>query len=87
MSWVCKLVIGLNSDSRLAEFKKAAGDRVEPFNSVFTCIPEGTEIYNDKLQYLVPVSWDNQNGRDTLAGDAAHLLLPCATSKSSLRYM
>ncbi|CAO2655553.1 Nn.00g043560.m01.CDS01 [Neocucurbitaria sp. VM-36] len=46
----------------------------EPYKSAIEWIPEGTEVLRDQLKIWKTVPWDNQKGRVTLCGDAAHAM-------------
>ncbi|KAL9095651.1 MAG: hypothetical protein Q9165_002083 [Trypethelium subeluteriae] len=56
----------------LASHKKRAETFGEPFRSANLWIPEGTQIYDNRMSYWVPIPWDNRGGRIIIAGDAAH---------------
>jgi 2-polyprenyl-6-methoxyphenol hydroxylase-like FAD-dependent oxidoreductase len=58
---------------RLKEHVKRDG-WAEPYKSAIEWIPEDTLILKDQLKIWKPVKWDNQNGRVTLCGDAAHAM-------------
>jgi 2-polyprenyl-6-methoxyphenol hydroxylase-like FAD-dependent oxidoreductase len=46
----------------------------EPYRSAIEWIPEDTVVLKDQLKIWKTVPWDNQNGRVTLCGDAAHAM-------------
>ncbi|KAJ4371424.1 hypothetical protein N0V83_004641 [Neocucurbitaria cava] len=46
----------------------------EPYKSAIEWISEDTEVLRDQLKIWKTVPWDNQNGRVTLCGDAAHAM-------------
>ncbi|KAK4449771.1 hypothetical protein QBC34DRAFT_350306 [Podospora aff. communis PSN243] len=48
----------------------------EPFRSAIMWIPETASLTINQLHYWATVPWDNKRGRVTLAGDAAHCMLP-----------
>ncbi|KAK0627368.1 hypothetical protein B0T14DRAFT_424211 [Immersiella caudata] len=48
----------------------------EPFRSAIMWIPETAPLTINQLHYWATVPWDNRGGRVTIAGDAAHCLLP-----------
>lgn len=56
--------------------KELARQFVDPWRSVFEWMPEDSEVWYSKLRNWDPSlpehRWDNQQGRVTLAGDAAH---------------
>jgi 2-polyprenyl-6-methoxyphenol hydroxylase-like FAD-dependent oxidoreductase len=58
---------------RLKEHVKKAG-WAEPYKSAIEWIPEDTEVLKDQLKIWKTVPWDNQDGRVTLCGDAAHAM-------------
>jgi 2-polyprenyl-6-methoxyphenol hydroxylase-like FAD-dependent oxidoreductase len=64
----------IDSETRLKLLKEKAQGLVEPWKSAFLWIPEGTKVSTDKISYWKTTSWDNDNGRTTLVGDAAHPL-------------
>jgi 2-polyprenyl-6-methoxyphenol hydroxylase-like FAD-dependent oxidoreductase len=74
-----------NEVDRLKRFKehvKKAG-WAEPYKSAIEWIPEDTEVLRDQLKLWKTVPWDNQGGRVTLCGDAAHAMTfrTCPTQK------
>jgi hypothetical protein len=58
---------------RLKEHVKKAG-WAEPYKSAIEWIPEDTEVLRDQLKIWKTVPWDNEGGRVTLCGDAAHAM-------------
>ncbi|KAK5663839.1 hypothetical protein OQA88_42 [Cercophora sp. LCS_1] len=49
----------------------------EPFNSAIQWIPDDSgPVFLRQLQYWPSIPWNNRSGRVTLAGDAAHCMLP-----------
>ncbi|KAF6825163.1 FAD-binding domain containing protein [Colletotrichum plurivorum] len=48
----------------------------EPFRSAMEWTPEGSPCYVDEMKYWLPSAWNTHGGRVTLAGDAAHPMLP-----------
>lgn len=58
---------------RLKEHVREA-EWAEPYKSAIEWIPEDTEVLRDQLKIWKTVSWDNQDGRVTLCGDAAHAM-------------
>jgi hypothetical protein len=58
---------------RLKEHVKKAR-WAEPYKSAIEWIPEDTEVLRDQLKIWKTVPWDNQGGRVTLCGDAAHAM-------------
>lgn len=58
----------------------AARGICEPFKSAMAWTPDGTDCWIDEMKYWIPVRWPNLAGRVTLAGDAAHPMLPCEWS-------
>lgn len=49
----------------------------EPFQSAMEWTPEGSSCHLDEMKYWLPSRWETHDGRVTLAGDAAHPMLPC----------
>ncbi|KAI4606446.1 hypothetical protein J4E80_010198 [Alternaria sp. BMP 0032] len=65
-----------NEDGRLERLKahvKRDG-WAEPYKSAIEWIPEDTPVLRDQLKIWKTVPWDNQDGRVTLCGDAAHAM-------------
>jgi 2-polyprenyl-6-methoxyphenol hydroxylase-like FAD-dependent oxidoreductase len=58
---------------RLKEHVKRDG-WAEPYKSAIEWIPEDTMVLKDQLKIWKTVPWDNQDGRVTLCGDAAHAM-------------
>jgi 2-polyprenyl-6-methoxyphenol hydroxylase-like FAD-dependent oxidoreductase len=49
----------------------------EPFQSAIQWMPEDSSpVFMRQLKYWPTLPWDNRGGRVTLAGDAAHCMLP-----------
>ncbi|KZL63360.1 fad-binding domain containing protein, partial [Colletotrichum incanum] len=48
----------------------------EPFRSALEWTPGDSACYLDEMKYWLPSLWDTHDGRVTLAGDAAHPMLP-----------
>jgi 2-polyprenyl-6-methoxyphenol hydroxylase-like FAD-dependent oxidoreductase len=46
----------------------------EPYKSAIEWIPEDTPILRDQLKIWKTIPWNNQDGRVTLCGDAAHAM-------------
>lgn len=70
-------IIGMSHEQRLVLLKERAKELVEPFKSAITWVREGTEIPADVcMHWKEPVAWDTKGYRVTLAGDAAHPMLP-----------
>lgn len=56
---------------------KSLPDKIcEPFRSAIDWIPPGTPFFATQLDYWVTEPWSSHGGRVTLAGDAAHAMLP-----------
>lgn len=83
-TWVFHLAMAWLSDSdqsmsypqRLALIKEKAQTLGEPARSAFTWIPDDTLVHKADISYWISRPWDNQGGRITLAGDAAHAMPP-----------
>ena len=58
-------------------FKDIGTRLCETVRSASEWIPEGSRCTVDQLNYWVPEPWDNRGGWVTLAGDAAHSIMPC----------
>jgi 2-polyprenyl-6-methoxyphenol hydroxylase-like FAD-dependent oxidoreductase len=58
---------------RLKEHVRKA-EWAEPYKSAIEWIPEDTEVLRDQLKIWKTIPWDNQGGRVTLCGDAAHAM-------------
>jgi 2-polyprenyl-6-methoxyphenol hydroxylase-like FAD-dependent oxidoreductase len=46
----------------------------EPYKSAIEWIPDDTPVLKDRLNIWKTQSWNNQGGRVTLCGDAAHAM-------------
>ncbi len=70
---------GLRDKEALEHIKEKAraGELGEPFMSFIEATPEGTTCTVDEMRYWIPVPWTKYAGKVTLAGDAAHPMLPC----------
>ena len=44
----------------------------EPFRTAFLAGPEKAKLYCERISQWPTIPWNNQNGKVTLAGDAAH---------------
>ncbi len=49
----------------------------EPFQAPIDWTVDATSCTIDEMRYWVPTAFNNYGGRVTLAGDAAHPMLPC----------
>ncbi|KAF2036439.1 FAD/NAD(P)-binding domain-containing protein [Setomelanomma holmii] len=76
-TWPLKVVEDHDNEvdrlKRLKEHIRTAG-WAEPYKSAIEWIPEDTEVLRDQLKIWKTVPWDNQGGRVTLCGDAAHAM-------------
>jgi hypothetical protein len=76
-TWPLKSVEDHDNESdrlkRLKEHVRKAG-WAEPYKSAVEWIPDDTEVLKDQLKIWKTVPWDNQDGRVTLCGDAAHAM-------------
>ena len=61
---------------RLGFYKERASHLCEPFRTAALALPDDDIIPIDRGQQWAPFPWDNRDGRVTLAGDAAHSMLP-----------
>ncbi|KAK3990821.1 hypothetical protein QBC44DRAFT_368797 [Cladorrhinum sp. PSN332] len=70
----------LTGDSAITRMKSvvnALWDFAEPFRSAINEVPSGSNFFLSRLHYWPTRPWDGKGGRKvTLAGDAAHALLP-----------
>jgi hypothetical protein len=58
-------------------FKEAASKYAEPWRSAVQWLPDDTYISPDNIRYWAdPIHWPTWNGKVTLAGDAAHPMMP-----------
>lgn len=48
----------------------------EPFRTATLAIDDDLVLPIDRGQQWKPIAWDNRGGKITLAGDAAHCMLP-----------
>lgn len=64
------------SQGRLKILKEHTRNFAEPFRSAIQWLSDDQEIPDDKVRYWEVSSWDNNAGRVTLAGDAAHPFPP-----------
>jgi 2-polyprenyl-6-methoxyphenol hydroxylase-like FAD-dependent oxidoreductase len=76
--WPDDLPGPLDGEKALQYYKEKTAQECEPYRSAAAWAPEGSRCHIDQLKYWVPVPWgDGACGRITLAGDAAHAILPC----------
>jgi 2-polyprenyl-6-methoxyphenol hydroxylase-like FAD-dependent oxidoreductase len=62
--------------ARLQFFKDRSSKICEPFSTIAAALPDDTILPADPGQQWSPIQWDNHNGSITIAGDAAHSMLP-----------
>lgn len=62
--------------ARMAFLREKAAAFCEPFRTAVMATPETATLPIDRGQQWKPIEWDNSGGRVTLAGDAAHSMLP-----------
>ncbi|KUL86963.1 hypothetical protein ZTR_05766 [Talaromyces verruculosus] len=62
--------------TRLEFYKTRCSKMCEPFRTAGVALPEDEILPIDQSQQWAPIEWDNQRGTVTLAGDAAHSMLP-----------
>ena len=67
----------VNDDAAIDILKENTRTFCDPFKSAVEGIPPGSPCFVRELSYWKPVPWDNHAGKVTLAGDAAHSMLPC----------
>ncbi|KAK5047212.1 hypothetical protein LTR84_006734 [Exophiala bonariae] len=63
-------------EARLQFFKDRSSQICEPFATAAAALPVDSILPADAGQQWSPVSWDNHEGTVTIAGDAAHSMLP-----------
>ncbi|OHE99680.1 hypothetical protein CORC01_05038 [Colletotrichum orchidophilum] len=68
--------VSLNGQEAIDYAKKDLSSFCEPFRSALEWTPEGSSCYLDEMKYWLPSPWETHDGRVTLAGDAAHPMLP-----------
>jgi 2-polyprenyl-6-methoxyphenol hydroxylase-like FAD-dependent oxidoreductase len=61
-----------NTDNRLQRLRAQMEGWAEPYKSVVEWLDDDVVIKADQLRIWNPKPWDNNGGRITLAGDAAH---------------
>ncbi|KAF2801040.1 FAD/NAD(P)-binding domain-containing protein [Melanomma pulvis-pyrius CBS 109.77] len=74
-TWAFKSVEDYDNETDRLKRLKAHAKRdgwAEPYKSAIEWIPDDTLVLKDQLKIWKPVKWDNQGGRVTLCGDAAH---------------
>lgn len=69
--------VSLNGQEAIDYAKKDLSGICEPFRSALEWTPAGSSCYLDEMKYWLPSPWETHDGRVTLAGDAAHPMLPC----------
>lgn len=86
--WNDHVARSMSGKEALHKFKQMCESFCEPYRSAAEWIPEESACNIDRLKYWVPVPWNDPSRRVTLAGDAAHALLPCTLfffSRNTLR--
>ncbi|CAN9372656.1 unnamed protein product [Alternaria alternata] len=76
-TWPLKYVEDHDNETDRLKRLKAHVQRdgwAEPYKSAIEWIPEDTMVLRDQLKIWKTVPWDNQDGRVTLCGDAAHAM-------------
>ncbi|KAK1546579.1 hypothetical protein CPAR01_00546 [Colletotrichum paranaense] len=68
--------VSLNGQEAINYAKKDLSGICEPFRSALEWTPVGSSCYLDEMKYWLPSPWETHDGRVTLAGDAAHPMLP-----------
>lgn len=63
-------------EARTRFFRQRFGRLCEPFRTSILTLGEDAMLPLDPGQEWSPVPWDNRHGQITLAGDAAHSMLP-----------
>ncbi|PKX88958.1 FAD-dependent oxidoreductase [Aspergillus novofumigatus IBT 16806] len=66
-----------NAEARRALFKHHMSQYCEPYRSAGECSSQGTPILAEKFRYWKNITrWSNFGGKASLAGDAAHPMVP-----------
>ncbi|KAK5130347.1 hypothetical protein LTR08_002187 [Meristemomyces frigidus] len=65
-----------NPRNALPELKAWTSKLVDPWKSAIEWLPDNEAVETQKIAYWDPVERDNWGGRVTLAGDAAHPMVP-----------
>jgi 2-polyprenyl-6-methoxyphenol hydroxylase-like FAD-dependent oxidoreductase len=87
-TWPLKTVEDYDNDDGRLKRLKAHVKRdgwAEPYKSAIEWIPDDTLVLKDRLNIWKTQPWDNQGGRVTLCGDAAHAMTFRTYSKLSER--
>ncbi|GKT50080.1 FAD-dependent monooxygenase cctM [Colletotrichum spaethianum] len=77
--WVklwCGHSVSLQGEEAIKYATKDLAGICEPFRSALEWTPKDSPCYLDEMKYWLPSPWDTYDGRVTLAGDAAHPMLP-----------
>lgn len=61
---------------RVKHVKKSAAEYADPWRTAGMAISDDAVLPLDRGTYWMPIDWDNCKGTVTLAGDAAHPMLP-----------
>ena len=61
---------------RVKHLKRIAAEYADPWRTAGTAISDDAVLPVDRCTYWMPKDWDNRGGTITLAGDAAHPMLP-----------
>lgn len=74
--------VPIEGSDRVNLLKKIAAGWTEPFKTIVAGVTESTEVKAISLEEWAPSaeSWDNEQGRITLLGDAAHTMTMCKFS-------
>ena len=78
-SFVASLPAGLTP---LQQLKEQAKHFCEPFKTTVSWIPDDSKTWSARPRSWVPPKWESR-GSVTLAGDAAHPMLPCGFNSAS----
>ena len=73
----------IEGDAAVDIIKNNTAPFCEPFKSAAEALGHGSSAYVRYLDYWRTIPWPNHGGRITLAGDAAHAMLPCESPFSS----
>lgn len=69
-----------DASARIKHFKERGAQYAEPWRTAALSVSDDTIIPVDRGQYLMPQRRVDGDRRITLAGDAAHPMLPCTSA-------
>ncbi|QKX59694.1 uncharacterized protein TRUGW13939_06834 [Talaromyces rugulosus] len=75
--WGAPRISELNDPKKRLQFYKGRCSKLcEPFRTAALALSDDIVLSIDQSRQWAPIKWDNRGGRVTLAGDAAHSMLP-----------